>query len=197
MTNRKQIGQLNVAMELADFINHELLPKIDRDQGQFWMGFEAIIKEFTPRNSSLLAERDDLQTKIDDWHLGRKEHKHDAAAYKKFLIEIGYLEEDQKDFEISTSNVDKEIALQAGPQLVVPVKNARFALNAANARWGSLYDALYGTDAIPEDNGAERAGGYNERRGSLVIDFAKGFLDESFPLKTGSHKEATGYAVEA
>tara|TARA_Y100000814_G_scaffold214153_1_gene159167 strand:+ start:488 stop:2662 length:2175 start_codon:yes stop_codon:yes gene_type:complete len=197
MTNRKQIGQLNVAMELADFINHELLPKIDRDQGKFWMGFEAIIKEFTPRNSSLLAERDDLQTKIDDWHLGRKEHKHDAAAYKKFLIEIGYLEEDQKDFEISTSNVDKEIALQAGPQLVVPVKNARFALNAANARWGSLYDALYGTDAIPEDNGAERAGGYNERRGSLVIDFAKGFLDESFPLKTGSHKEATGYAVEA
>ena len=197
MTNRKQIGQLNVAMELADFINHELLPKIDRDQGQFWMGFEAIIKEFTPRNSSLLAERDDLQTKIDDWHLGRKEHKHDAAAYKKFLIEIGYLEEDQKDFEISTSNVDKEIALQAGPQLVVPVKNARFALNAANARWGSLYDALYGTDAIPEDNGAERAGGYNERRGALVIDFAKGFLDESFPLKAGSHKEATGYAVEA
>ena len=197
MTNRKQIGQLNVAMELADFINHELLPKIDRDQGKFWMGFEAIIKEFTPRNSSLLAERDDLQTKIDDWHLGRKEHKHDAAAYKKFLIEIGYLEEDQKDFEISTSNVDKEIALQAGPQLVVPVKNARFALNAANARWGSLYDALYGTDAIPEDNGAERAGGYNERRGALVIDFAKGFLDESFPLKTGSHKEATGYAVEA
>ena len=197
MTNRKQIGQLNVAMELADFINHELLPKIDRDQGQFWMGFEAIIKEFTPRNSSLLAERDDLQTKIDDWHLGRKEHKHDAAAYKKFLIEIGYLEEAQKDFEISTSNVDKEIALQAGPQLVVPVKNARFALNAANARWGSLYDALYGTDAISEGNGAERAGGYNERRGALVIDFAKGFLDESFPLKTGSHKEATGYAVEA
>ncbi len=197
MTNRKQIGQLNVAVELADFINHELLPKIDRDQGQFWMGFEAIIKEFTPRNSSLLAERDDLQTKIDDWHLGRKEHKHDAAAYKKFLIEIGYLEEDQKDFEISTSNVDKEIALQAGPQLVVPVKNARFALNAANARWGSLYDALYGTDAISEGNGAERAGGYNERRGALVIDFAKGFLDESFPLKTGSHKEATGYAVEA
>ena len=196
MTNRKQIGQLNVAVELADFINHELLPKIDRDQGQFWMGFEAIIKEFTPRNSSLLAERDDLQTKIDDWHLGRKAHKHDAAAYKKFLIEIGYLEEDQKDFEISTSNVDKEIALQAGPQLVVPVKNARFALNAANARWGSLYDALYGTDAISEDNGAERAGGYNERRGALVIDFAKGFLDESCPLKTGSHKEATGYSVE-
>ena len=196
MTNRKQIGQLNVAIELADFINHELLPKIDRDEGQFWEGFEAIIREFSPRNSSLLAEREDLQIKIDNWHREHSDQKHDAAAYKQFLTEIGYLEADQEDFEISTSNVDKEIALQAGPQLVVPVKNARFALNAANARWGSLYDALYGTDAISEDNGAERAGGYNERRGALVIDFAKGFLDESCPLKTGSHKEATGYSVE-
>ena len=197
MTNRTQIGQLNVATELVDFINQELLPKIGRDEGQFWTGFEAIIKEFSPRNSSLLAEREDLQIKIDNWHRERCDQKHDAAAYKQFLTEIGYLEVDQEDFEISTSNVDKEIALQAGPQLVVPVKNARFALNASNARWGSLYDALYGTDAISEDNGAERAGGYNERRGALVIDFAKGFLDESCPLKTGSHKEATGYSVEA
>ena len=196
MTNRTQIGQLNVATELVDFINQELLPKIGRDEGQFWTGFEAIIKEFSPRNSSLLAEREDLQIKIDNWHRERCDQKHAAAAYKQFLTEIGYLEADQEDFEISTSNVDKEIALQAGPQLVVPVKNARFALNAANARWGSLYDALYGTDAISEDNGAERAGGYNERRGALVIDFAKGFLDESCPLKTGSHKEATGYSVE-
>jgi len=196
MTNRTQIGQLNVAIELANFINQELLPKIGRDEGQFWTGFEAIIKEFSPRNSSLLAEREDLQIKIDNWHREHSDQKHDAAAYKQFLTEIGYLEVDQEDFEISTSNVDKEIALQAGPQLVVPVKNARFALNAANARWGSLYDALYGTDAISEDNGAERAGGYNERRGALVIDFAKGFLDESCPLKTGSHKEATGYSVE-
>jgi len=196
MTNRTQIGQLNVAIELVDFINQELLPKIGRDEGQFWTGFEAIIKEFSPRNSSLLAEREDLQIKIDNWHRERCDQKHDAAAYKQFLTEIGYLEVDQEDFEISTSNVDKEVALQAGPQLVVPVKNARFALNAANARWGSLYDALYGTDAISEDNGAERAGGYNERRGALVIDFAKGFLDESCPLKTGSHKEATGYSVE-
>ena len=196
MTNRTQIGQLNVAIELANFINQELLPKIGRDEGQFWTGFEAIIKEFSPRNSSLLAEREDLQIKIDNWHREHSDQKHDAAAYKQFLTEIGYLEADQEDFEISTSNVDKEIALQAGPQLVVPVKNARFALNAANARWGSLYDALYGTDAISEDNGAERAGGYNERRGALVIDFAKGFLDESCPLKTGSHKEATGYSVE-
>ena len=144
----------------------------------------------------MLAEREDLQIKIDNWHRERCDQKHDAAAYKQFLTEIGYLEVDQEYFEISTSNVDKEIALQAGPQLVVPVKNARFALNAANARWGSLYDALYGTDAISEDNGAERAGGYNERRGALVIDFAKGFLDESCPLKTGSHKEATGYSIE-
>ena len=196
MTNRTQIGQLNVATELVDFINQELLPKIGRDEGQFWTGFEAIIKEFSPRNSSLLAEREDLQIKIDNWHRERCDQKHDASAYKQFLTEIGYLEADQEDFEISTSNVDKEIALQAGPQLVVPVKNARFALNAANARWGSLYDALYGTDAISEDNGAERAGGYNERRGALVIDFAKGFLDESCPLKTGSHKEATGYSIE-
>ena len=144
----------------------------------------------------MLAEREDLQIKIDNWHRERCDQKHDAAAYNQFLTEIGYLEVDQEYFEISTSNVDKEIALQAGPQLVVPVKNARFALNAANARWGSLYDALYGTDAISEDNGAERAGGYNERRGALVIDFAKGFLDESCPLKTGSHKEATGYSIE-
>ena len=196
MTNRTQIGQLNVAIELANFINQELLPKIGRDEGQFWTGFEAIIKEFSPRNSSLLAEREDLQIKIDNWHRERCDQKHDAAAYKQFLTEIGYLEVDQEDFEISTSNVDKEVALQAGPQLVVPVKNARFALNAANARWGRLYDARYGTDAISEDNGAERAGGYNELRGALVIDFAKGFLDESCPLKTGSHKEATGYSVE-
>ena len=133
MTNRTQIGQLNVAIELVDFINQELLPKIGRDEGQFWTGFEAIIKEFSPRNSSLLAEREDLQIKIDNWHRERCDQKHDAAAYKQFLTEIGYLEVDQEDFEISTSNVDKEVALQAGPQLVVPVKNARFALNAANA----------------------------------------------------------------
>ena len=196
MNNRKKIGQLDVAIELADFINKELLPKIERDEKQFWMGFEKIIKEFSPRNAGLLSERGELQSKIDTWHKEHRDQGHDAAAYKQFLTEIGYLEEEPEDFEITTANVDKEIARQAGPQLVVPVKNARFALNAVNARWGSFYDALYGTDVISEDDGAERAGGYNERRGARVIDFAKSFLDQTCPLAEGSHKEATGYFVE-
>lgn len=196
MTNRKKIGQLDVAVELADFINQELLPKIERDEEHFWRGFEAIIKEFSPLNSSLLTERDNLQSKIDEWHRERRGEKHNSVAYKEFLTEIGYLEGEEENFTISTSKVDKEIALQAGPQLVVPVKNARFALNAANARWGSLYDALYGTDVVSEEDGAERAGGYNERRGERVIEFAKNFLDESCPLITGSHKDAIGYQIE-
>ena len=196
MTNIQKIGKLCVATELADFINQNLLKKIDRDEIKFWSGFEEIIKEFSPRNSALLVERELLQEKIDDWHRSRRSEKHDAVEYKRFLIEIGYLQDEGDDFEISTTNVDAEIALQAGPQLVVPVKNARFALNAANARWGSLYDALYGTDVISEEDGCQRAGDYNPIRGNRVIEFAKNFLDQRCPLKEGSHKEATAYKIE-
>ena len=196
MTNIQKIGKLCVATELADFINQNLLKKIDRDEIKFWSGFEEIIKEFSPRNSALLVERELLQEKIDDWHRSRRSEKHDAVEYKRFLIEIGYLQDEGNDFEISTTNVDAEIALQAGPQLVVPVKNARFALNAANARWGSLYDALYGTDVISEEDGCQRAGDYNPIRGNRVIEFAKNFLDQRCPLKEGSHIEATAYKIE-
>ena len=196
MTNIQKIGKLSVATELADFINQNLLKKIDRDEIKFWSGFEEIIKEFSPRNSALLVERELLQEKIDDWHRSRRSEKHDAVEYKRFLIEIGYLQDEGDDFEISTTNVDAEIALQAGPQLVVPVKNARFALNAANARWGSLYDALYGTDVISEEDGCQRAGDYNPIRGNRVIEFAKNFLDQRCPLKEGSHIEATAYKIE-
>ncbi|MDG2421920.1 MAG: malate synthase G [Gammaproteobacteria bacterium] len=196
MTNIQKIGKLCVATELADFINQNLLKKIDRDEIKFWSGFEEIIKEFSPRNSALLVERELLQEKIDDWHRSRRSEKHDAVEYKRFLIEIGYLQDEGDDFEISTTNVDAEIALQAGPQLVVPVKNARFALNAANARWGSLYDALYGTDVISEEDGCQRAGNYNPIRGNRVIEFAKNFLDQRCPLKEGSHIEATAYKIE-
>ena len=153
MNNRKKIGQLDVAIKLADFINEELLPKIERDEKQFWMGFEKIIKAFSPRNAELLSEREELQSKIDTWHKEHRDQGHDAAAYKQFLTKIGYLEEEPEDFEITTTNVDKEIARQAGPQLVVPVKNARFALNAVNARWGSCL--LY-TSPSPRDRQKSR-----------------------------------------
>ena len=196
MTNVIKIGNLQVDAELADFVNRELLIKINRDEADFWSGFQEIISEFSPRNSKLLLEREELQEKIDVWHRERRGQKHNAAEYKQFLIDIGYLEDEGGDFEISTTDVDTEIAKQAGPQLVVPVKNARFALNAANARWGSLYDALYGTDAISEEGGCERAGGYNPLRGDKVIEFAKDFLDHTCPLLEGSHKEVTAYQIE-
>ena len=197
MTKRTLIGKLEVASVLADFVNNELLPKIGLDKDRFWTGFESIINEFTSRNTRLLEERDELQEKINGWHKQQREKGHDPAAYKKFLTEIGYLTDQGEDFSVSTANVDSEIANQAGPQLVVPVINARFALNAANARWGSLYDALYGTDAIPEDHGAERAGGYNPVRGDKVIAFARDFLDQSCPLANGSHKGAIAYQIES
>lgn len=196
MTNRIRIGQLQVATDLTDFIENELLPKTGIDRDKFWLGFESIVDEFTPGNTQLLKYRDDLQKQIDAWHRKNREEVYDAIAYKKFLTDIGYLTDQGDAFEISTENVDSEITSQAGPQLVVPVKNARFALNAANARWGSLYDALYGTDIIPEANGAEKVGGYNPVRGEKVIAFARTFLDQACPLARGSHKEATGYSIE-
>ena len=195
MTNYIQIGDLQVVRRLADFLNTELLPKINLEQSHFWYGFEALIAEFSPRNRVLLSIRDEMQAKIDAWHSQQGSTPHDSQAYEQFLRDIGYLVETGADFEIDTKNVDDEIALVAGPQLVVPVNNARFALNAANARWGSLYDALYGTDAIPEDGGAERSGGYNPVRGDRVIAYARSFLDQACSLRQGSHADSSSYAI--
>ena len=195
MTERVLIGGLGVAPELAEFINQDLLPTLEFDPGAFWLGFETIINQFTPRNQALLDVRDELQSRIDQWHRERRGSPHDAGAYKQFLTDIGYLSDPGADFTIATANVDAEIATTAGPQLVVPVKNARFALNAANARWGSLYDALYGSDAIAEEDGAERAGDYNPVRGARVIEYARSFLDAACPLQQGSHSDVTAYCV--
>ena len=195
MNNYIQIGDLQVVRQLADFLNTELLPKINLEQSHFWSGFEALIAEFSPRNRVLLSIRDEMQAKIDAWHSQQGSTPHDSQAYEQFLRDIGYLVETGADFEIDTKNVDDEIALVAGPQLVVPVNNARFALNAANARWGSLYDALYGTDAIPEDGGAERSGGYNPVRGDRVIAYARSFLDQACSLRQGSHADSSSYAI--
>jgi len=177
-----ETGGLRVAAELAAFVNDELLPEIKLGRTAFWSGFERLIDTFTTRNEELLARRDELQKQIDGWHQRNPGPDYDRAAYRAFLRETGYLEPEPDDFQISTTGVDAEIATIAGPQLVVPVKNARFATNAANARWGSLYDALYGSDVIPEDGGAGRGGGYNPVRGQRVIDYARRFLDEICPL---------------
>jgi malate synthase len=195
MTKYIQLGGLQVAAPLADFLNEELLPKIELEPGTFWSGFESLLGDFTPRNRQLLEIRDEMQAKIDVWHTQQSTTQHDPLAYEQFLREIAYLHEPGADFTIGTENVDDEMARIAGPQLVVPVNNARFALNAANARWGSLYDALYGTDVISDDGGAERAGGYNPLRGDKVIAYARRFLDQACPLLVGSHADATSYAV--
>lgn len=187
-------GNLQVAKELYDFINSEAIPDSGVSVDNFWSGFEEIIKELVPENRALLAKREEIQKQVDTWHQANQE-SFNFDAYKAFLQEIGYLEPEVEEFNVSTTNVDEEITIQAGPQLVVPVDNARYAINAANSRWGSLYDALYGTDAISEDDGAEITSGYNEVRGEKVISFAKNFLDQSAPLKTGSHKEATAYKI--
>ncbi len=196
MSNHLSIGNLKVAESLSNLINQQILPGTGIAVDDFWVKFENIIHEFSPRNKQLLAVRDDLQRKIDVWHTERNGRAHDAVAYKAFLTEIGYLLKEGPDFKVTTENVDTEISHQAGPQLVVPVKNARFALNAANARWGSLYDALYGTDAISQDGGAERAGAYNPVRGAKVIAFARDHLDTAAPLASTSHSNALRYFVE-
>ncbi|OBY57344.1 malate synthase G [Pseudomonas sp. AU12215] len=196
MTERVQVGGLQVAKVLFDFVNNEAIPGTGIDAGKFWAGVETVINDLAPKNKALLAKRDEIQAKVDGWHQARAGQPHDAAAYKAFLQEIGYLLPEPADFQASTQNVDEEIARMAGPQLVVPVMNARFALNAANARWGSLYDALYGTDAISEENGAEKGKGYNKVRGDKVIAFARAFLDEAAALESGSHVDATAYVVK-
>ncbi|WP_295488350.1 malate synthase G [uncultured Pseudomonas sp.] len=197
MTGYVQVGGLQVAKVLYDFVNDEALAGTGIVAEQFWSGAEKIINDLAPKNKALLAKRDALQAKIDAWHQARQGQAHDAAAYKAFLEEIGYLLPAAGDFQATTQNVDEEIAHMAGPQLVVPVMNARFALNAANARWGSLYDALYGTDAISEDGGAEKGQGYNKVRGDKVIAFGRAFLDEAAPLAAGSHVDATAYRIDA
>ncbi|MCE2423991.1 MAG: malate synthase G [Pseudomonadales bacterium] len=195
MTNRVDRHGLRVAKELDDFITAEALPGTGLGEDAFWSGFSAIVRDLTPRNRALLSRRDELQGKIDAWHRDRRGQRHDPEAYKAFLAEIGYLVPEGGPFEIATANVDDEIANIAGPQLVVPVMNARFALNAANARWGSLYDAFYGTDIIPESPGREKGTSYNPARGEWVIERAARELDAIVPLDGASHGDATAYRV--
>jgi malate synthase len=192
--NYIQIGNLQVDSDLYQFVNSEVLPGSGLSSEQFWSDLETLIHDLTPENKALLARRDELQKKINQWHRENK-GTGDPENYRSFLKEIGYLEPEVEDFQITTQGVDDEIAVQAGPQLVVPLSNARYALNAANARWQSLYDALYGTDAIPEEGGAERRETYNPTRGEKVIAYAKAFLDQAAPLKGASHQEAVGYAI--
>jgi malate synthase len=196
MTARTVRHRLQVATPLARFIDEEVLPATGVDPAAFWAGFDALAHDLAPKNRALLAERDRLQLELDAWHKANPGAIGDMPAYRAFLKRIGYLVEDPGPVQCRTVNVDDELARQAGPQLVVPITNARYALNAANARWGSLYDALYGTDAIPEAGGAEKGPGYNPVRGQKVIDFARGVLDQAAPLATGSHRNATAYRVE-
>ena len=197
MTARTSCHRLQVATPLYDFIEQQVLPGTGVASAEFWKGFDAIVHDLGPKNVALLAERDRIQTEMDAWHRAHPGPIQDMPAYKAFLTKIGYLVAVPANARATTTNVDAELALQAGPQLVVPVLNARYALNAANARWGSLYDALYGTDAISEDSGATRAGGYNPVRGAKVIAYGRKFLDQAAPLASGSHSDVTRYAVKA
>jgi len=196
MTDRVATGNLRVAGVLYDFINNEALPGTDIDPDTFWSGVDKVVTDLGPRNRELLARRDELQAQIDKWHRQRVIEQIDLEAYKQFLVDIGYLLPEPEDFRVTTANVDAEITSTAGPQLVVPVLNARFALNAANARWGSLYDALYGTDVIPETDGAEKGTRYNKVRGDRVIAYARRFLDDSAPLANGSYADAASFRVD-
>ena len=197
MTDRIQRGGLQIAPVLCQLLEDDIAPGTGIAPEQFWQALEKIVDSLAPRNCELLKIRDELQEKIDNWHRANPGAGYDRVAYKAYLEEIGYLLPEGDDFTISTENVDEEVASLAGPQLVVPVMNARYALNAANARWGSLYDALYGTDVIPESDGAQRGGAYNPVRGDKVIAYARDFLNRHCPLSTGSHSEATSYTVVA
>ena len=193
---RTAVRRLQVASVLHRFIEDSVLPGSGVKSASFWKGFDAIVAALAPKNIALLAERERLQAELDVWHKANPGPITDTQAYRAFLTKIGYLVPAPGKVKTTTSNVDAELAIQAGPQLVVPILNARYALNAANARWGSLYDALYGTDAIPETDGAEKDKGYNPVRGAKVIAFARNLLDQAAPLASGSHKNATGYSVE-
>ncbi|MES2937081.1 MAG: malate synthase G [Pseudomonadota bacterium] len=196
MTARTAIHGLKMDSALKRFVDEQVLPGTGVDAAAFWQGFDAIVRELAPKNAALLAERDRLQAALDTWHSANPGPIKDMAAYRGFLERIGYLVAPPQGAKATTANVDAELALQAGPQLVVPILNARYALNAANARWGSLYDALYGTDAIPEADGAQKGPGYNAVRGAKVIAYARRVLDQAAPLKQGSHADSTGYAVK-
>ena len=200
MTARTAIHNLQVANPLLSFINDQMLPATGVDQDKFWQGFNDIVADLAPKNIALLAERDRIQTAMDQWHTanpGPVAAGKAMKAYRKYLSQIGYLVPEPRNAQATTANVDAELAKLAGPQLVVPILNARYALNAANARWGSLYDALYGTDAISEADGCEKGTGYNPKRGAKVIDYCRNVLDRTAPLKTGSHVGSKGYAVKA
>ncbi|AHC25961.1 MULTISPECIES: malate synthase G [Mycobacteriaceae] len=196
MTERVTVGNLRVAKVLHDFITNEALPGTGVDPDTFWAGVDKVVADLAPQNEELLARRDDLQAQIDRWHRARVIGPFDAAEYKQFLTDIGYLAPEPPDFTVTTSGVDTEITSTAGPQLVVPILNARFALNAANARWGSLYDALYGTDVISDEGGAEAGTSYNKVRGDKVIAYARNFLDEAVPLAEGSWADITEVKIE-
>ena len=198
MSERVQKGSLAIDTQLYNFIANEVTPVVGIDNEKYWQEFEKIVQTFQPRNKALLAKRDEIQTQIDDWHDKNpaSNGQIDKAAYTQFLKDINYIVPEGDDFLVETQNVDDEIAHIAGPQLVVPVRNARYALNAANARWGSLYDALYGTDVIDETNGAEKGKGYNPVRGAEVVKYAKNFLDANFALAEGQYADVTGFKVE-
>ncbi|MGR5095958.1 malate synthase G [Vibrio maritimus] len=195
MSNRIQQGSLNIDSTLYNLVNEQIIPGTGIEADAFWQSFESILSDLAPKNRALLVKRDDLQHQIDVWHQERAGHVIDPVEYKTFLQQIGYLVPEVDDFEITTENVEPEIATQAGPQLVVPIMNARFALNAANARWGSLYDALYGTDVIDEEDGAERGGSFNPVRGEKVVAYAREFLDSAAPLNGVSHREVAQYSI--
>lgn len=195
MSERITRHRLQVAAELDRFISSEALPGTGVDEKAFWTGVDALFHELTPLNRQLLEKRDTLQQKLDSWHREHPGKVTDMPGYRRFLQEIGYLVDAPANVKVTTANVDREVAIQAGPQLVVPVSNARYALNAANARWGSLYDALYGTDVIAEEDGAEKGTRFNPKRGEKVVAYARGVLDRAAPLATGSHRDAVNYAI--
>lgn len=194
MSGYVNVGKIKVSEMIYDFFSEQVIPGAELDVDTFWADFEKLVTDFTPRNTELLEKRQQLQDQIDQWH--KENEQFDAAAYKSFLEEINYLEEEVEDFEIDINNIDDEIATIAGPQLVVPINNARYAINAANARWGSLYDAFYGTDIISEEDGAEKGTSYNPVRGNKVIAKSREFLDSAVPLVSGSHHDSTKYAIE-
>src|SRR5574343_1615806 len=199
MTARTSVHNLQVATSLYDFIEQQVLPATGVQSAKFWKGFSDVVTDLAPKNIALLAERDRIQAEMDKWHSanpGPVSEGKAMKAYRKFLSQIGYLVPEPKNAKATTANVDAELAKLAGPQLVVPILNARYALNAANARWGSLYDALYGTDAISEADGCEKGTGYNPKRGAKVIEYCRYVLDRCAPLKSGSHIDSTGYAVK-
>lgn len=195
MTQYVKQSNIQIAEAIHHLVSHEICPELRIDVDQFWSNFADIIHDLAPKNNELLFKREKIQSQIDAWHASHQ-GVFDFNQYKRFLMDIGYLQPEIDDFQISPENVDDEVAIQAGPQLVVPIMNARFALNAVNARWGSLYDALYGNDVIPETNDAEKNGSYNPVRGQKVIEYGRNFLDQSVPLNHGSHRDVISYSIK-